>query len=156
MHLLQLIFILTTLCLQTPKDKPVLLLNGTAHLGNGQVISNAAIAVHDQKITMIADATRIRIDMSAFEVKRVQGKHIYAATLSDSAEHDQVTENPNNYVLLGAKKVIIDQSKNALKEGRTATLLVTDKPVDKATKPSISMAFIAGKEMQLSEKCENE
>ena len=45
-----------------PQSEPILLLGGVAHLGNGKVIENSAIAFEDGKITMVADATVIRID----------------------------------------------------------------------------------------------
>jgi hypothetical protein len=49
---------------QTPapkQSKSILILNAKAHIGNGQVI-NSALGFKDGKITMMADATAIRID----------------------------------------------------------------------------------------------
>src|SRR5687767_11041585 len=46
--------------------KNILLMNGTAHLGNGKVIENSAVAFKDGKITLVADATVIRIDKTAY------------------------------------------------------------------------------------------
>lgn len=65
---------------QTPavgQSKPVLILNATAHIGDGTVIDNAAIAFADGKITMVADARLIRIDTTGYRVIMASGKHIY-------------------------------------------------------------------------------
>ena len=48
-------------------QKPRLFIGATAHLGNGKFIQNSAISVSDGKFEMIADATLIRIDPSAFD-----------------------------------------------------------------------------------------
>ena len=57
--------------------KPILLMNGVAHLGNGEVIDNSVIAFEKGKITMIADARVVRIDPSNYEVINIAGKHVY-------------------------------------------------------------------------------
>jgi imidazolonepropionase-like amidohydrolase len=62
----------------SPKQsKPILLMNGVAHLGDGKVIENSAIGFADGKITLVADATTARIDISKFEVIDIAGKHVY-------------------------------------------------------------------------------
>ena len=48
-------------------QKPTLFMGATAHLGNGTKIENSAISMLNGKIEMVADATRIRIDPSAFD-----------------------------------------------------------------------------------------
>ena len=59
-------------------EKPTLFIGATAHLGNGQVIENAAISIKDGKFELIADASRLRIDPTAFDtIYRMYGKHIY-------------------------------------------------------------------------------
>ncbi len=56
----------------------VLLMNGKAHLGNGKVIENSAIAFENGKLTMIADATTIRIDKRKYDaVIDASAKQIY-------------------------------------------------------------------------------
>jgi imidazolonepropionase-like amidohydrolase len=45
-----------------------LILNAKAHIGNGKVIENSALAFKDGKITMIADATVLRIDKAAYDM----------------------------------------------------------------------------------------
>ncbi len=149
MHLLQTIFVMAVLLLQTSKDKPILLLNGTAHLGNGQIISNSAIAIEDQKITMIADATRIRLDMSGYEVKEIYGKHVYAAS-QDSSDY---TEREGKRVMLGKEVWVIDQQKNILQKNHVATLLITEKSLEQAPDPDVYLAIAAGKEVLPAKKC---
>lgn len=59
-------------------QKPTLFIGATAHLGNGKKIDNAAISIKDGKFEMIADATLIRIDPSAFDtIIKIYNKHIY-------------------------------------------------------------------------------
>lgn len=67
---------------QTPfpakaQAKPVALTGATAHLGNGQVIQNAIVAFDKGKLTIVADATTSRFDLTGYEVINVSGKHIY-------------------------------------------------------------------------------
>jgi imidazolonepropionase-like amidohydrolase len=61
----------------------ILIMNGTAHIGNGQVIENSAIGIDSGKIVLIADATRIRLDESAYKTKiNAFGKHIYPGLIA--------------------------------------------------------------------------
>jgi imidazolonepropionase-like amidohydrolase len=66
---------------QTPapkQSKSILILNAKAHIGNGKVIENSALAFKDGKITMIADATVIRIDKSAYDMTiDASGKEVF-------------------------------------------------------------------------------
>lgn len=63
----------------SPKQtKSVLILNATAHLGNGNVIQNSAIGFKDGKITLVADATTIRLAANAYDTTiDASGKHVY-------------------------------------------------------------------------------
>ena len=60
-----------------PQDKPIMLIGGVAHLGNGEVIQNSAIGFDNGKLTIVADATSARLDLEAFEVIKIDGKHVY-------------------------------------------------------------------------------
>jgi hypothetical protein len=42
-------------------------MNATAHLGNGQVIQNSAIGFKDGKLTLVADATKIRLAQGTYD-----------------------------------------------------------------------------------------
>lgn len=66
--------------------KSVLISNATAHLGNGKVIENAVIGFKNGKIELIADATLIRIDMSAYEIIiDAAGKHVYPGFIAPNS-----------------------------------------------------------------------
>lgn len=60
-----------------PQEKAIALIGGVAHLGNGQVIANSIVAFDKGKLTIVADATTARADLSGYEQINVQGKHIY-------------------------------------------------------------------------------
>ena len=65
-------------CLNIFSQKAVLYIGGTAHLGNGKVIKNSIISVKNGKFDIVADASLIRIDPSAFDtIYRIYDKHIY-------------------------------------------------------------------------------
>lgn len=61
-----------------PQSKSILLINGTAHLGNGKVIENSAIGFKDGKIDLVADATLIKLQQGAYDtIISVSGKQVY-------------------------------------------------------------------------------
>ena len=69
-----------------PQSKTILLIGGIAHIGNGKVIENSAIAFKDGKITMVADATVIRLDPSKFDQTiDIHGKHVYPGFISPNS-----------------------------------------------------------------------
>ncbi|MFE3867091.1 amidohydrolase family protein [Flavobacterium sp. LS2P90] len=74
---------------QTPavkQSKSVLILNGTAHIGNGEVIENSAIAFVDGKITLVADARVIRLATGAYDVTiDASGKHVYPGFIAPNS-----------------------------------------------------------------------
>ena len=60
------------------QQEAILILNGIAHLGNGRVIQNSAIGFQDGKLTLVGDATVIKIDRNAYpRIIEATGKHIY-------------------------------------------------------------------------------
>jgi len=69
-----------------PQTKSVLLMNGVAHLGNGTVIENSAIGFKDGKLTLVADATTIRLQQGAYDTTiNVSGKHIYPGIIASNS-----------------------------------------------------------------------
>ncbi len=68
---------------QTPapakkQSKSILLKNGMVHIGNGQVIANAYLGFKDGKITVIGDATTMKLDVNGFDTSiNCSGQHIY-------------------------------------------------------------------------------
>ncbi len=76
------VLVWNTSAAQTPvpakaQSKPIVLMGAMAHLGNGQVIQNSIIAFDKGKLTIVADATVIKMDLSGYEVTDVTGKQVY-------------------------------------------------------------------------------
>jgi len=74
---------------QTPaakQSKSVLILNATAHLGNGEIIENSAIGFVDGKITLVADARVIRLAAGAYDMTiDASGKHVYPGFIAPNS-----------------------------------------------------------------------
>jgi imidazolonepropionase-like amidohydrolase len=68
-----------------PQAKPVALVGGMAHLGNGQVIGNAVITFENGKITEVAEAGNAKPDPARYEVIDVSGKHIYPGLIAPNS-----------------------------------------------------------------------
>lgn len=60
-----------------PQAKPILLRGGTAHIGNGTVIQNSLVGFSNGKLSLVADATTSRVDVSGYDVVDISGKHVY-------------------------------------------------------------------------------
>jgi imidazolonepropionase-like amidohydrolase len=61
-----------------PQSKSILLSGGTAHIGNGKILDNAAIGFKDGKINLIADATLFLPQKGAYDtIINISGKQIY-------------------------------------------------------------------------------
>jgi imidazolonepropionase-like amidohydrolase len=80
---------ITTKAQQIPapkQSKSILILNATAHLGNGKIIENSAIGFQDGKLTLVADATTIRLAKNAFDTTiDAAGKHIYPGFIAPNS-----------------------------------------------------------------------
>lgn len=60
------------------QTRSILILNGTAHLGNGKVIENSAIGFRNGKLDLVADATVIKLKEGAYDTTiNASGKQIY-------------------------------------------------------------------------------
>ncbi|MDX6188596.1 amidohydrolase family protein [Flavobacterium sp. Fl-318] len=70
-----------------PKQtKSILILNATAHLGDGTVIQNSAVGFKDGKITLVSDATTIRLATDAYDTTiDASGKHIYPGFIAPNS-----------------------------------------------------------------------
>ncbi|MFI5217850.1 MAG: amidohydrolase family protein [Bacteroidia bacterium] len=61
-----------------PQSKSILLINGSAHLGNGKVIENSAIGFKGGKLNLVADATLIKLQQGEYDtIINVSGKQVY-------------------------------------------------------------------------------
>jgi imidazolonepropionase-like amidohydrolase len=68
------------------QTKGILILNGTAHIGNDSVIKNSLIGIKDGKIMLVADATTAKIDESAYEERiDATGKQIYPGIIAPNS-----------------------------------------------------------------------
>jgi imidazolonepropionase-like amidohydrolase len=82
-----------------PQTKSVLIMNGIAHLGNGQVLENSAIGFENGKFTLVADARTIRLASGAFDTTiDASGMHVYPGFIACNstlglAELDQVKQS---------------------------------------------------------------
>lgn len=88
-YTLSLLFSISLMAQHAPankQSKSILILNGTAHLGNGQVINNSAIGFKDGKLTLVADATLIRLTKDAYdETIDASGKQIYPGFIAPNS-----------------------------------------------------------------------
>jgi imidazolonepropionase-like amidohydrolase len=65
------------------QTKSILLMNGTAHLGNGTVIENSAIGFKNGKLVMVSDATALPLQEGAFDtVLYIAGKQVYPGIIA--------------------------------------------------------------------------
>lgn len=69
-----------------PQSASILILGAKAHLGNGQVIENSAIAFENGKLTLVADATTIRLNVRQYgKIFDAAGKHVYPGFIAPDA-----------------------------------------------------------------------
>ncbi|MFN6378581.1 MAG: amidohydrolase, partial [Flavobacteriales bacterium] len=67
------------------QKKSVLIMNATAHIGNGDVIENSVVGFKEGKITLVADARTVRIDMSAYDtIIQASGMHLYPGFIASN------------------------------------------------------------------------
>jgi imidazolonepropionase-like amidohydrolase len=68
------------------QSEPIAIMNGIAHLGNGQVIQNSIITFDKGKITNVVDATLVRMDLKGYKQIDASGKHIYPGLILPSSQ----------------------------------------------------------------------
>jgi imidazolonepropionase-like amidohydrolase len=67
-------------------QKSVLLLNGTAHLGTGEVINTSVIGIRNGKLELVANALITKYDESLYDtVIRIDGKHVYPGFIAPNS-----------------------------------------------------------------------
>ncbi|MEZ4966763.1 MAG: amidohydrolase family protein [Saprospiraceae bacterium] len=65
------------------QKEAILIMGATAHIGDGRVIDNSALAFENGKLTLVADATTIRIDRSKYgRIYDASGKHVYPGLIA--------------------------------------------------------------------------
>ena len=81
-----------TMPAQSPVPAPaqktaILIMGATAHLGNGTVIANSAIAFENGKLTLVADATTIRIDRTQYgKIFDATDKQVYPGFIAPNTQ----------------------------------------------------------------------
>jgi len=85
------------------QSEPILIMNATAHIGNGKVIENSVIAFENGKITLVGDATVIKLEEGRYKKKiNAFGKHVYPGFINCNSslgltEIDLVRATNDNY-----------------------------------------------------------
>jgi hypothetical protein len=120
------------------EEKPTLLLNATAVLGNGGKIENAAIAFQDGRFLIVGDATAIKFNLSLYDVIYAEGKFIYPLDMVQEklAEH--------GISLHGKEKPII-------KEGKKASFALLSAPLSLGG--AVEKVYIEGRELVVDKSC---
>ena len=65
---------------QTPgkkQTKPIAIVGATAHIGDGNVITNSLIIIKDGKLATVVDGSVVKMDLKAMDVINANGKHVY-------------------------------------------------------------------------------
>jgi hypothetical protein len=76
-------FLVLTSFLVGQNKNRVLLMNGTAHIGNGEVIPLSYVTFSNGRIDMVADVKGIKINPANFDtIIDIEGKHVYPALIS--------------------------------------------------------------------------
>ncbi len=63
-------------------EKTIILNGAIAHIGNGEVMENAAIGIENGKITFVKPSGSIKINPEEADVMDVTGKHVYPGFIS--------------------------------------------------------------------------
>jgi imidazolonepropionase-like amidohydrolase len=104
-HLLLLLIVLSIHTIAQNK-KHILLMNGVAHIGNGEVLENSYIAINNGKIELVADARLTKIDISKFDTTiNLFGKHIYPGLIAPNCiiglQEAEAVRATNDYAEVG-------------------------------------------------------
>ncbi len=68
------------------QSKSILLMNGICHVGNGTIIENSVVGFKDGVITLVGDATVIRINKAAWDTTiDCAGKHVYPGLIAPNS-----------------------------------------------------------------------
>ena len=59
------------------QNQPLLIVDATAHIGNGKVIPRAILAVENGIITQINSTEKVRIDIARYRIIDAKGQHLY-------------------------------------------------------------------------------
>ena len=69
------------------QSESILVLGATLHIGDGNVIENGALAFDKGKITLVGDATQIRLDRSQYgRIIEANGQHLYPGFIAPNTQ----------------------------------------------------------------------
>jgi hypothetical protein len=69
-----------------PQKKSILLMNGVAHIGNGEVIQNSYVGFKNGKLELVADATSSKINPADWDtIIKIEGKHVYPGIIAPNS-----------------------------------------------------------------------
>lgn len=68
-----------------PSAKAVVLVGGTAHVGNGEVMENAAIGIENGRISFVLPVGNIRLNPEEADIIDVTGKHVYPGFINPNS-----------------------------------------------------------------------
>ncbi len=88
------------------QKKPILILNGRAHLGDGTVIEKSVLAFDNGKITKVGQADNHGLSVSEYEVIEASGKDIYPGFIATNTvlglNEVELVRATNDYSEVGA------------------------------------------------------
>jgi hypothetical protein len=133
--------------------KPMLLLNATFHLGNGENLPNSAIAFNEQEMLFMADATTAKIDIASFQLLSIPQMHIYAIELVDASDSKIFSEEFSNLISLYSSRDSVATAKvfhkqltaSYFEEKRSPSFIVINKEWNNAMPFKLLYVFIDGK-----------
>ena len=75
---------------QTPapkqtKERAIAIVGATAHIGNGEVITNSIIVFKNGKIETVGDSRVIKMDFTNIDVINAEGKHVYPGFIATNS-----------------------------------------------------------------------
>ena len=70
-----------------PKQtKSILITNATLHIGDGTIVENGILGIVNGKITIVADATLIKMQIPSFDITiDAKGKHVYPGFIAPNS-----------------------------------------------------------------------
>ena len=108
-----------------PQSQPILLLGGTAHLGTGEVITNAAVAFSDGKLTVVGNASSVPDnERSSYEVIDVSGQHIYPGFILPDTDLGLVEINAVRATIDNAEEGLLNPNVRSLISYNTDSELI--------------------------------
>lgn len=132
---------------------PTLFLNAVVHQGNGESITNAALAIDNELISIIGDARTLRLELEKFTVLNMAGAHIYPIELIDSSNPTLFIKEYPNLISLHSRsdsvltaKVIHEESNDPyFQTGISPSFVVINKSWNETRPVRIYYAVIRGK-----------